>query len=151
MSEKALKCVLLADRHHGLTEGVRRLLETTFDAVVMVADEISLLEGAERLQSTVAIVDLSLVASKNLQWLARLRAICPATKLIVLSIHDDPVVRRAAMASGADGFVLKSAIATDLLPAVDAVMAGQRTGLTDDSTDPSAVNPQQAQSKTVLK
>ena len=125
MSEKTLKCVLLADRHHGLTEGVRRLLETSFDAVVMVADEISLLESAERLQSTLAIVDLSLVASHNLQWLARLRTLCPTTKLIVLSIHNDPAVRRAAMESGADGFVLKSAIATDLLPAIDAVMAEQ--------------------------
>ncbi|HUK81303.1 MAG TPA: response regulator transcription factor [Verrucomicrobiae bacterium] len=133
MGEEALKCVLLADRHHGLTEGVRRLLETTFDAVVMVADEISLLESAERLHATLAIVDLSLVHSGNLLWLARLHAHCPVMKLIVLSVNDDPAVRRAAAESGADGFVLKPAIATDLLPAVDAVMAGQRSGLSDDS------------------
>jgi DNA-binding NarL/FixJ family response regulator len=133
MAEEALKCVLLADRHHGLTEGVRRLLETTFDAVVMVADETSLLESAERLQSKLAIVDLSLVHSSNLQWLARLHALCPVMKLIVLSVNDDPTVRRAAMESGADGFVLKRAIATDLLPAVDAVLAGQRPGLPNGS------------------
>ena len=41
-----LSCVLLADRHHGLTEGVRGLLETAFGTVVMVADEASLLDGA---------------------------------------------------------------------------------------------------------
>ena len=35
MSEKPLSCVLLADRHHGLTEGVRGLLETVFGTVVM--------------------------------------------------------------------------------------------------------------------
>jgi hypothetical protein len=46
MVEKPLSCVLLTDRHHGLTEGVRGLLETAFGSVVMVADEASLLEGA---------------------------------------------------------------------------------------------------------
>ena len=38
MKREVVRCVLLADRHHGLTEGVRGLLETSFDAVVMVAD-----------------------------------------------------------------------------------------------------------------
>jgi hypothetical protein len=37
MPGKRLSCVLLADRHHGLTEGVRGLVETTFGTVVMVA------------------------------------------------------------------------------------------------------------------
>ena len=56
MREKRLSCVLLADRHHGLTEGVRGLLETAFGTVVMVADEASLLEGASRLRPDVAVV-----------------------------------------------------------------------------------------------
>ena len=56
MREKRLSCVLLADRHHGLTEGVRGLLETAFGTVVMVADEASLLEGANRLWPDAAIV-----------------------------------------------------------------------------------------------
>ena len=55
-----LSCVLLADRHHGLTEGVRGLLATAFGSVVMVADEASLIEGAGRLHPDMAIVDLSL-------------------------------------------------------------------------------------------
>jgi len=41
--------------------------------------------------------------------------------VIVLSVHDEQSVRRAAMDAGADAFVLKRAIATDLLPAVDRV------------------------------
>jgi DNA-binding NarL/FixJ family response regulator len=53
--------VLLADRHHGLTEGVRGRLSTAFGSVVMVADEASLCEGAGHLQPDVAIVDLSLL------------------------------------------------------------------------------------------
>ena len=46
MSNSA-KCVLLADRHHSLIEGVRGLLETAFGTIFMVADEASLLDGVQ--------------------------------------------------------------------------------------------------------
>ena len=121
MPKKPLSCVLLADRHHGLTESVRGLLETAFGTVVMVADEASLLEGAGRLRPDVAVVDLSLARDGGLGWLRALRQRCPELKVIVLSVHDEQSVRRAAMEAGADAFVLKRAIATDLLPAVERV------------------------------
>jgi DNA-binding NarL/FixJ family response regulator len=122
MSPEIIKCVLLADRHHGLTEGVCGLLKTAFDAVVMVDDEASLLESAKRLQPVVAVVDLSLAPGSSLRWVKQLRLLCPDLKLILLSVHDEPSVSRSAMEAGADGFVLKRAIATDLLLAVDAVL-----------------------------
>ena len=121
---KKRSCVLLADRHHGLTEGVRGLLETAFGTVVMVADEASLIDGAGRLQPDVVVVDLSLAQVAGLDWLRTLRQRCPDLKVIVLSIHDEQSVRKAAMEAGADAFVLKRAIATDLLSAVDAVRGG---------------------------
>ena len=68
-------CVLLAERHHGLTEGVRGLLATAFRSVVMVADETSLLDGAGRLQPDVVVVDLSLAQDNNLNWLHALREV----------------------------------------------------------------------------
>lgn len=129
MSETPLTCVLLADRHHGLTEGVRGLLETSFGTVVMVADEASLLEGAARLQPDVALVDLSLARDGSLSWLTALRQRCTDVKVIVLSVHDEPSVRRAVVEAGADAFVLKREIATDLLNVVDAVRRGWREGV----------------------
>jgi two-component system secretion response regulator SsrB len=121
MSENLLSCVLLADRHHGLTEGVRGLLETAFGTVVMVADEASLLEGAARLRPDLAVVDLSLARASGLDWLRTLRQRCPDLKVIVLSVHDEQSVRSAAIEAGADAFVLKRAIVTDLLPAIEVV------------------------------
>ena len=123
MPDKPPSCVLLADRHHGLAEGVRGLLETAFGTVVMVADEASLLEAADRLQPDVAVVDLSLARDSGLGWLQALRQRCPDLKVIVLSVHDEQGVRRAAMEAGADAFVLKRAIATDLLAAVEPSVA----------------------------
>ena len=129
-------CVLLADPHHGLSEGVRNLLATMFKTVVMVADEVSLFESAGRLQSDLAIVDLALSRGNALDFVRRLRERFPGMKLIVVSVHDQPSVSRSVVDAGADGFVGKRAIATDLLAAADAVLSGHpyvSSGIQDDS------------------
>jgi DNA-binding NarL/FixJ family response regulator len=128
MPHEHLSCVLLADSHHRLSEGVRGLLETAFGTVIMVADEASLLEGAKRLQPDMAVVDLSLARHGDLDWLRAVRKRCPDVKVIVLSVHDEDSVRQAVMDAGADAFVLKRTIATDLLPAI----ARLRAVATDD-------------------
>ena len=121
-----MTCVLLGERHHSLSDGVRGLLETTFSAVFMVADLTSLAEGAERIQPMVIVVDLALAGGDLPSLLKTLRERAPATKVLLLSVHDEPTVAATAFAAGADGLVVKRAIATDLLPAVDAVLAGRR-------------------------
>lgn len=126
MTAEGLKCLLLAERHQGLSEGIRGLLESEFEVVVMVADETSLIEGSRRLQPTLAVADLSMFHSESLNWIARLREDNPHLRLIVLSVHDEPVVCRAAMTAGANGFVLKRDIATDLLSAVEAALADRQ-------------------------
>ena len=125
MNQTLARCVLLADRHHGLSEGIRTLLQSMFEVVVMVADETSLMESASRLNPALAVVDLSLERAGGLAWLARLRAGSPGIKVVVISVHDEPGVIRAAKAAGADAFVLKRAIASDLIPAAEAVLAGR--------------------------
>jgi DNA-binding NarL/FixJ family response regulator len=137
-TDKTPECVLLADRHHGVTEGVRSLLGTVFRTVVMVADESSLHESAARLRPDVVVADISLARDRSLHWLERLRQRHPEMKLIVLSVHDEPSVRRAVMDSGADGFVLTRAIATDLLPTVEFVLAGRRGAAPAGEGDPRA-------------
>jgi len=63
MNDRSTRCVLLADRHPGLMEGVRGLLETAFGTVFMVGDEASLIDGIERLEPSVTVVDLALARS----------------------------------------------------------------------------------------
>jgi DNA-binding NarL/FixJ family response regulator len=126
MNVETPKCVLLADRHHGLIEGIDGLLKTTFATVVMVTDENSLIESASRMQPAVVVADLSVPGGGGFAWLGRLLGQSPASKVIVLSVHDEPTVVQSALEAGASGFVLKRAIATDLLNAVDAVLAGGR-------------------------
>ena len=126
MSTEGIKCVLLADRHHGLSEGIRGLLESEFEAVVMVADEISLIESAARMQPSLVVADLALAQGECFGWLRRLLERRPESRVIVLSSHDAQTIMQAAFDAGAAGFVLKRDIATQLLGAVDEVLAGRR-------------------------
>ena len=94
--------MLLADRHHGLRDSVRGLLETEFETVFMVANEASLLEGAGRLKPAIVVVDLSLSGGDMPGLLARVGARAPGAKVMVLSVHDEPTIAEAAMIAGAD-------------------------------------------------
>jgi DNA-binding NarL/FixJ family response regulator len=134
-----MRCVLLADPHHGLSEGVRGLLATAFEAVVMVADEVSLFESAGRLQNDLAVVDLALSRGNAIDLVRRFRDRFPKMKMIVVSVHDQSSVRQSVLDAGADGFVLKRALATDLLAATDAVLAGQRYGAVDSASRPPSI------------
>lgn len=126
-----MHCVLLADPNHGMSEGIRGLLATKFDAVVMVADEISLLQVAGRMQSNLAVVDLALSRGNALDLVRRLRGSFPEMKIVIVSLHDQPSVSRSVLEAGANGFVVKRAIAAELLTAIDAVLAGEMFGQTE--------------------
>jgi DNA-binding NarL/FixJ family response regulator len=123
-----VRCALLAERHRGLSHGVRGLLEPSFEVIVMVADETSLTEAVARMGVDVAVVDLALspvLAGGGL--VVRLRRRFPGLRLVAIGF-DGEGAGRAALAAGADAFVAKSNLATDLVPAIDAVLTAEGPG-----------------------
>ena len=118
--------MLLAEPHHGLAEGTRMLLATRFDTVVMVSDEASLLETAERVKPGLLMVDLTFARREVARLVSRLRESSPLSKVILLSVHDEPAVARAVIEAGANGFLVKRSLITELIPAVEAVLRGER-------------------------
>jgi len=116
-------CALLGNRHDALNEGLRGLLETMFDAVFTAGDGASLLEGAERLRPDVIVADLALAQSDCLDLIRKLRSRASEAQLIVITSHEDSNVEVAVRAAGADCVIVKRAIATDLLPAIDHMQA----------------------------
>jgi two-component system secretion response regulator SsrB len=92
----------------------------------MVADQASLLEGAQRLAPALVVVDVSFAEGRIEDMLQALHASAPGARVLVLSIYDERRIVAATLSAGADGFVLKRKIASDLLPAVDALLAGRR-------------------------
>ena len=118
-------CILLADSHLNMLEGVRSLLEGMFAAVVMVVDETSLFEAADKLKPDLAVVDLSMPVAGEFNVARRLKNHHPELKVIILSVHDESMVVKEALEAGACGFVLKRSVATDLIPAVREALEGR--------------------------
>jgi DNA-binding NarL/FixJ family response regulator len=124
IQEKAGR-VLLADRHQNMLEGIRSLLETVFDVVVMVADEKSLLDCLEKTLPDLVVVDLSLPVTDEINVTRRIRKRNPEMKVIILSVHDEMTVVDDCLSAGATGFVLKRTASNDLIPAVWEVLKGR--------------------------
>ncbi len=118
-------CLLLAERHQGLLEGIQGLLGSMFTAVVTVSNEASLVEGVRLLRPALAVLDLGL-ASGGLETLRRVHELRPEQKILLLSSHDSRIAADAAFGAGADGYVLKQAIAEELLDAAETVLSGGR-------------------------
>jgi DNA-binding NarL/FixJ family response regulator len=120
------RTVIVADRHHQMLGGMHALLGEIFEAVVMVADDRSLIEAVERMQPDLVIVDISLPSSvDDLNVAHRLAGERPDLRIIVLSVHDEPAAVRQTLSAGAAAFVLKRSAATDLIPAVHDVLEGR--------------------------
>jgi DNA-binding NarL/FixJ family response regulator len=115
-------CALLAQRHPDLREGIRGLLGAIFEHVVMVTDASTLLACAARLRPRVVVADLSLGPEIAAGWLSRLRNQCPDLKLVLLSGYAEPAARELAAQAGAV-LVLDQQIGTELLPAIDRLLA----------------------------
>lgn len=119
--------VLLADRHCAMLEGLHVLLVERFQAVVMVADKPSLLHAIERLQPVCVIVDLSFpcpASAHGENIVSMLHGWNDHLKLVALSVHDEQLVAQRVLELGASGFVVKGWAVNELLPALDAVLAG---------------------------
>ena len=72
------------------------------------------------------LLDLMMPRPSGLEVIPRLRALLPHVRIIALTLPDTSSYRRAALAAGADAFVAKSSMETDLLPAVQQVMQTRR-------------------------
>ena len=116
--------VILADKHTNFLGGVRRLLETEVETVLMVADEISLRHAMEHFNPDVVVADLLLPCSTKTNIAQELKENFPQIKVIILSIHDERSVVDDVMASGVEGFVLKRRAVIDLIPAIREVRRG---------------------------
>ena len=125
MADEKGRCVVLADSHQNVLEGLRNLLETVFDTVIMVDDRQSLFEAVEKVKPDLAVVDLSLPPANNDSIAREMKDYFPELEFIILSVHDEPTVVDEVMSAGASGFVLKQSVAMDLLDAVRSVREGR--------------------------
>lgn len=119
--------VLICDDHTLVRAGLRRLLES-FDGIEVVAEASSADEAVLRTQQLlphVVLLDLSMPGRNGFDALAELRRTCPETAVVIMSMHDDALHVREALARGAIGFVVKEAAPAELEIALRAAAAGR--------------------------
>ena len=119
--------LLLADDHAILRAGLRVLLDAQPDMTVVAeaADGHEALDRARVNRPDVAVVDLTMPGMSGVQTLERLRREVPATRLLVLTMHDDPAYAGLTLAAGVTGHVVKDAESSELLAAIRAVHHGR--------------------------
>jgi two-component system, NarL family, response regulator NreC len=119
--------LLLADDHAILRAGLRVLLDAQTDmrVVAEAADGEEAVRQARATRPDVAIVDLTMPGLSGEETLRRLHRELPATRLLVLTMHEDPAYARLAQAAGAAGHVIKDSESSELLAAIRAVHRGR--------------------------
>jgi two-component system response regulator NreC len=119
--------ILLADDHAVLRSGLRLLLTNTneYEVVGEASSGIETLSLAEQLQPDLILLDLSMPALGGLEALPTLRKLVPSTRILILTMHDDPQYLRQALKHGASGYVLKKAADAELLSAMRSVLRGE--------------------------
>jgi DNA-binding NarL/FixJ family response regulator len=115
----------LADDHRQFLTMVAGLLASSFEVVGSVADGQSLFDAARRLEPDFIITDISMPILSGMEASRQLNESGCAAKIIFLTGHSDADFVQACLATGALGYVLKSRIMSDLLPAVREVLAGR--------------------------
>ena len=112
--------ILLVDDNPTFWRIVTRFLQEHGD--VMVAGTASggeeALALARDLQPDIVLIDLAMPGLSGLETIPRLRAMLPAVGIIALTVLDINSYRQAALAAGANDFVPKASLDTDLLPAI---------------------------------
>jgi two-component system response regulator NreC len=119
--------ILIADDHAILRSGLRLLIGGQADMEVVgeasTFDE--LIRAAASLAPDIITLDLTMPGGTGLAAIQQLRAEAPSSRIVVLTMHDDPAYVRSALAAGASGYLAKSAADTALIGAIRAVRRGR--------------------------
>ena len=119
--------VLVADDHGIVRSGLKMLIERQ-DGMRVVAeadDGVTAVEAALREQPDVAVLDVSMPRMTGVQAAREIKARCPDTSVVLLSMHDEERYLYDGLKAGASGYVLKRAADEDLIEAVRSVASGR--------------------------
>ena len=117
--------VLLADDHSAMQKRVKSLLEPEFEVVGAVDDGKALVEAARELIPDVLIVDISMPVLNGIDAVQQIVKSGLTAKIVFLTVHEDPDMVPLCFQAGAQAFVVKSRLASDLIPAITHAMSGR--------------------------
>lgn len=138
--------ILIADDHAILRTGLKLLIgaQSDMEVVAEAADGAEALRLATELKPDVVLIDLTMPGPPSSLVIREIVARAQPTRVLVLTMHDDPAYMQSTMLAGASGYVVKRAADSELLAALRAVHRG-RTFVdltrTPANESPTAVSP----------
>jgi len=123
----AKRRIFLVDDHPLVCEGLTIMINRQIDLVVCgeAGSAQEALQAIEALRPDAALVDLTLASGSGLELLKDLRACCPGTALVVLSMHDEATYAERALRAGACGYVMKREVTKKVITALRQVLDGK--------------------------
>jgi two-component system response regulator NreC len=127
MSEPETIRIVIADDHPVVRRGLRQLLEIDrgFEIVAEAEDVEAACRCVRGHKPDVLLLDLNMPGGPSLDAIPEILAGSPQTRVVVLTMQDEPAYARAALSAGALGYVLKDAADAELVQAVRAAASGQ--------------------------
>ena len=119
--------VILADDHAVVRAGIRQFLEASseIEVVAEVDDGAAAIEAIQSYEPDVAVLDIQMPEQSGIEVTRWVRANAAATGVLILTAYDDDPYIIAVLESGANGYVLKTADAADIVQAVRSVNEGK--------------------------
>jgi len=117
--------ILLADDHQTVLKTVARLLAGDFDVVGAVENGKLAVEAVAALNPDIVVLDISMPVMDGLEAASLLKQSGSRTRVIFLTVQAQPEFVSAAFSAGAKGYVLKTYLITDLVPAIRQVLEGR--------------------------
>ncbi len=119
--------VVLADDHAAVRQGVRQFLETSdrIEVIAEAADGVEALHLIQERQPDVAVLDIQMPGHSGIEVTRAVRAARLPTAVLILTAFDDDPYVRAVLEAGANGYVLKTADAAEIIQAVADVHEGR--------------------------
>jgi DNA-binding NarL/FixJ family response regulator len=147
--------VLLADDHLAMRALTADALGGECFVVGAVGDGRELLAEAERLHPDVIVLDITMPRLDGIEAARQLRRSHRSVRLVFLTVHEDTDFARAALDAGGLGYVVKTRLASDLLPAIRAALANccfiSPTICLDEARLPSLDPPKESNTKKTMK
>lgn len=119
--------ILIADDHGVLRAGLRALLHGAADMQVVAeaGHGEDALDLAERARPDIVLLDISMPGIDGIEVTRRLKHSLPATKVLIMTMHEDTGLLREALRAGASGYIVKRAVESELITAILAVDRGE--------------------------
>jgi DNA-binding NarL/FixJ family response regulator len=120
--------VLIVDDHELVRRGLKDILRgTEFEVCGEAQNGQEGLAQTVSLRPTLVLLDMSMPMLTGLQAAAKIRQLLPATKILIITMHDSPQMEIEARAAGADAYITKMAAARSLVEAMRALVGTSNT------------------------